>query len=33
MGVLGNHEYGYNISAQLLMSKNYKNWWGKKKQE
>lgn len=26
MGVLGNHEYGYNITAQVEMGKYYKNW-------
>jgi len=25
-GVLGNHEYGYNASAQLDLAKHYKNW-------
>ncbi|GAB5357482.1 hypothetical protein AAMO2058_000378700 [Amorphochlora amoebiformis] len=25
-GVLGNHEYGYNVQAQLDMTKKYKNW-------
>merc|ERR1719191_951404 len=25
-GVLGNHEYGYNVSAQIEMTKLYKNW-------
>jgi len=25
-GVLGNHEYGYNVSAQIELAKLYKNW-------
>lgn len=25
-GVLGNHEYGYNVDAQIELSKKYKNW-------
>jgi predicted MPP superfamily phosphohydrolase len=25
-GVLGNHEYGYNVQAQIDMAKVYKNW-------
>merc|ERR1711907_381525 len=26
MGVLGNHEYGYNVQAQVDLSKIHKNW-------
>ena len=25
-GVLGNHEYGYNVSAQLDLTNSYPNW-------
>lgn len=25
-GVLGNHEYGYNVDAQIALGKIYKNW-------
>lgn len=25
-GVLGNHEYGYNVTAQLDLTNNYENW-------